>query len=79
MAQAEHWDLLNIPARFTCYRRAFAAGAAIAKARDIAIMIRHHGPRPSVDDPTRVNHYVWPNGERNWAKDGHGWYVDVQP
>ena len=76
---AEHWDLLNIPAQFRCYRRAKLSGMAIAKARGVAIMIRHHGPRPDLNDPTRVNHYVQPNGEFVWARDESGNLIDVQP
>lgn len=73
----EHWDLLNIPVTFPCYRRTFDAARALAFAKGIAIMIRHHGPRPDVNDRTRVNHYVQPSGERTYKTDGHGWAVDV--
>lgn len=73
----EFWDLLNIGARFPCYRRASMAAKAVAAARGIPIMVRHHGSRPQLNDPTRINHYILPDGSTSYAKDERGWLIDV--
>lgn len=74
----EYWDLLNVGGRFRCHRSACRVATQVAKKRGQAIMVRHHGPRISPNrDATRVNHYVWPNGQRNYQRTESGDYVDV--
>ena len=75
---AEYWDILNVPGRLNCHRSAAKIAQRIAKDRNVAIMVRHHGPRPAVNkDPTRVNYYVWPNGKADRLKGPNGGFVDV--
>jgi hypothetical protein len=83
----ESWDLLNIGATFTCYPRTLRFAQQHAKIRNAPIMIRHFGSRPDMTDPHRVNHWVIPNGTRQWkTADGAiitstsgQWLIDVDP
>lgn len=76
MASGEKWDLLNIPAQFKCYRRALQSGKAMARRRGIPIMIRHHGAR-HLEDDTRVNQYVLPDGRVDIRRDASGARIDA--
>lgn len=74
----EFWTLLNVGGTFRCHRAACNVAKNIARSKGIAIMVRHNGPRPAPNrDATRVNHYVWPNGKRDYSKSNSGEYVDV--
>lgn len=74
---SEFWDLLNIQSKFNCHRAALRTAKRVAKSREEAILIRHHGPRPNPNkDPTRVNYYVWPDGQIDRRQE-NGQYVDV--
>jgi hypothetical protein len=76
-APGEFWDLVNIPSRFACCKRARQAAEKQAKARNQPIIVRHNGRRPDPNnDPTRVNHWIWVDGSIHHDRNESG-FVDV--
>lgn len=58
---SEHWDILNIPSRFGCHKRACQRAERISAEKRAGFIVRHHGRRPAApnQDPHRVNHFVY--------------------
>lgn len=73
---SEMWDLLNIPVRYNCYPKCLRAAQRTAKSRNIAILIRHHGPH-HLEDHTRANQYVRPDGSVDIRRNETGGFIDA--
>lgn len=72
----ERWDLLNLPGQWGCYPRALKAAKGAARLRRIPIMLRHHGPR-HLEDQTRANQYVLPDGSVDIRRNESGGLIDA--
>lgn len=76
MASGEKWDLLNFVGQYKCFKKAFGVAKYRALRKQVPIMVRHHGPH-HLEDDTRVNQYVHPDGRRDIRRDDAGKAIDA--